>query len=223
VYETGIPVRSVVSVSHRVSRGIVDTAVEERANFIVLGREQHPSWAERVLSSVIDTVIREAPCEVAVLHGGLPSAGVRTVLIPFGENIHTRLALQIAPAICAYFRSDAKVVVVLDPERTEDARRIQLDKVNDLVRQSGLDAQVTTVAGKDVVEGVIDLARRADLLIMGGRSASFFGLLFGQSLTQEITARSACSVLWVREYEDNPSFWSGLVSRRAPEDEGSHG
>jgi basic amino acid/polyamine antiporter, APA family len=221
--ETGIQVRSVVSVSHRVSRGILDTAVEESANFIVLGREQHPSWPERVFSSVIDSVIRDAPCEVAVLHGGLPATGVRTVLIPFGENIHTRLAVEIAPAVCEYFGSHAQVGVVLEPETTPDARRIQLERVNDLMRQSGLDAQVTTVADMDVLEGVIALARQADLVVMGGRSASFFGLLFGQSLTQEITARSECPVLWVKEYEDNPSFWSGLVSRRTSQEEGNHG
>jgi hypothetical protein len=74
-----------------------------------------------------------------------------------------------------------------------------------------------------ILQGVVEWARQSDLVVMGGRSASFFGLPFGQSLTREITARSACPVLWVKEYEENPSFWSGLVSRRAPEDEGRHG
>jgi amino acid transporter/nucleotide-binding universal stress UspA family protein len=223
VERAGIAVRSLVAVAHRVSRGILETAIETQANFIVLGRDQRQTWLERVFSSVIDSVIREAPCEVAVLHGDLPAKGIRKVLIPFGENIHTQLAAELAPAVCDHFGSSAQILVVFEPETSEEAEREQLSKVDALLRATGLSAEVKTIRRTEILQGVVRQSRRADLIIMGGRSGDLFGLLFAQSLTKEITERSACPVLWVREYEEQPSFWAGLFSGPARKGEGRHG
>ena len=95
VQRQGVPVRSIVHVAHRISQGILDTAVDENANFIILGRTQHPTLIDRINAGVIDTVLDGAPCEVAILHGRVDPASVKNVLIPYGENIHTRLAFEI--------------------------------------------------------------------------------------------------------------------------------
>jgi nucleotide-binding universal stress UspA family protein len=223
VQEAGIPVRSLVNVAHRVSQGIVEAAVDEQANFIVLGRGQRETWLERVFSSVIDSVIREAPCEVAVLHGDLPPEGVSRVLVPFGENIHTRLAAELAPAICDYFHSTARLAVVFEPDTPDEAQSDQLTRARNLLQASGLDAQLKVTRNREILQGVVQQSRHADLIIMGGRSGDFLGLLFGQSLTQEITAQSACPVLWVTEYEEHPSFWTGLFSGPARQTESLDG
>jgi amino acid transporter/nucleotide-binding universal stress UspA family protein len=212
VERAGVPVRSLVDVAHRVSRGILQTAVETQANFIVLGREQKPTWLERVFSSVIDSVIREAPCEVAVLHGDLPEKGIRKVLIPFGENVHTQLAVELAPAICDHFGARAQVVVVVEAGISKEAERDQEAKVDSLLRAASLPAEVKIIRRPEILQGVVQQSKRADLIIMGGRSGDFVGLLLGQSLTQEITERSGCPVLWVKEYEEQPSFWTGLFA-----------
>jgi hypothetical protein len=69
----------------------------------------------------------------------------------------------------------------------------------------------------------VQQTKKADLLVMGGRSGDFLGLLFGQSLTQEITDRAACPVLWLNEYEEKPSYWQSLFHRAKKEVEERHG
>jgi amino acid transporter/nucleotide-binding universal stress UspA family protein len=222
VQEAGIPVRCVVEVTHRTSQGILETATEEQANFIILSREKRPTFFDRVQATVMDTMLDQAPCEVAVLHGQLPPGGVKNVLIPFGENIHTRLALEIAPAIVDHFKCKADVAVVFEPSMPKEERDQHLERIQSLLKESSLSAEVKVLKNKDVRQGIIQESKHADLIIMGGRSGEFLGLLFGQSLTQEITEQSASPVLWVNEYEEQPSFWTQLLNSFKKEGDEHH-
>jgi len=47
-------------------------------------------------------------------------------------------------------------------------------------------------------------------MLMGGKSGDFVELMFGLSLTREITERTNCPVLWVKEYEERESLWKSL-------------
>jgi amino acid transporter/nucleotide-binding universal stress UspA family protein len=221
--KSGMIVRPILRVSHRLSQGIIETAEEENCNFVILGREKLPTFFEKFFSSSIDSVIQEAPCEVAVLHGEIPSRGIRGLLIPFGHNIHTRLAVEIAPAFVDHFRCEARIAVVFEPDVPYSSRNQRMEEIRELVKANGLAARIDVVHDKDVLQGVLQQSKGTDLLLMGGRTGDFLGLLLGQSLTQEITERVACPVLWVKEYEERASFWSTLFKPFPKEVEERHG
>ncbi|MEO8168450.1 MAG: universal stress protein, partial [bacterium] len=210
IANAGIPARSIVQVSHRISQGILETAIEQQANFIILSRERHPTFLDQINASVIDTVLDRAPCEVAILHGELNTETVKNVMIPFSENIHTQLAFEIMPAILDHFKSKAEVVVVFEPDMPSVRKEEELQRIDERVRTSGIDAQVKVTHDKGILEGVVLQSKKSDLIIMGGRSGEFLGLLVGQSLTQEITEQAACPVLWVNEYEERTSLWKAF-------------
>jgi amino acid transporter/nucleotide-binding universal stress UspA family protein len=223
VRKEGVPVRSIVEVSHRISQGILETAIDQQANFIVLGRAQKPAFLDRIYASVIDTVLDKAPCEVAVLHGKVMPNDVKTVLIPFSENIHTRLAFEVAPALVNHFKAAAEIAVVFEPETSAFQEEELLKRIQAPTTDNKLSAETTTIKNKDILQGIVQQSKHADIVVMGGRSGEFFGLLFGQSLTQEITEQSACPVLWVNEFEEQPSFWSSLFKPVEKEVEEHHG
>jgi amino acid transporter/nucleotide-binding universal stress UspA family protein len=206
----GIPVRSMVRVAHRISQGIVDAATEEECNFIVLGREQGASFMDRFFYSVIDSVIQKSPCEVAVLHGQLPSGGVRRILLPFGRDIHARLALEMAPALVDRFQCEARIAMVVEPELGAAERAERLREIEELREASRLRAKVELVSSHDVLQGILQQAGQADLLVMGGRSGDFLQLLLGRSLSQEITDEAPCPVLWLTEFAEKESLWAAI-------------
>jgi len=210
---TGIPARSVIRISHRISRGIVETAIQENCNLLLLGRQQNPTFMERLFSSLIDSVLQESPCETVVLHGDLPPNGIRNILIPFGHNVHTRLAIEIAPALSEHFACITRVVVVFEPGVPLQVRQDQENRLRKVIKLSGLEALVEVVHDSDILPGVLHQAKSADLIVMGGRTGDFLELLLGQSLTQEITEQAPCPVLWLKEYEEPESFWAGLFRR----------
>ncbi len=207
----GIPVRGIVKVSHRISQAIVETATEENCNFIILGRHKNPTFLQRFFSSVIDTVIQESPCEVAVLHGEFASSKVKNILIPFGRNLHAILATEIAPAFAAHFGAKLQLTIVFEPGLPVDERNRLMKEANDQVLELNLPATVKPVYDMDVLEGVLAESRKADMIVMGGKTGEFVELLFGRSLTQEITNQSHCPVLWVKEFEEKESFWASLL------------
>jgi basic amino acid/polyamine antiporter, APA family len=209
--ENGFEVRSLVKVSHRISQGIVDSAIEEDCNFVIIGRQKHPSFLDRVFSSLIDTVLYKSPSEVAVLHGDLIKENVRTILVPFATNIHTRLAIEVAPALLEYFNAELRVIVVIDPRSPADDRMKRILEVNRILTDNSLPAEAEPVIERDVLYGILQQSKSADLLLMGARSGDFIELLLAQSLTQEITERAKCPVLWVKEYEEKRSFWTSLL------------
>jgi amino acid transporter/nucleotide-binding universal stress UspA family protein len=212
--EADIPERSIIRVSHRISQGIIDTAVEENCNFIVMGRQKRPDFFDRVFSSLIDSVIQKVPTETAILHGACAVGDLKTILIPFGVNIHTRLAMEIAPALADYFGARLRVAVVLTSGMTKAQREERMNNVRGMVEQYNLEADLVVIKERDVLKGIIGLSKGADLLLMGGRSGDFMELLFASSLTREITEQALCPVLWVKEYEEREPFWYALIKKQ---------
>ena len=221
--DEGMRVRSMVKVAHRISQGIVDTAEEERCNFIIIGRQKDPTFLERFFSSVIDSVIQQSPCEVAVLHGKLPPRKIKNMLIPFAHDIHTRLAVEIAPALAAHFKCKVHIGVVDEPESARGSLRERMGKINRLLKENGLTASIDIIRNKGVHQGVVELSRKADLMVMAGRTGDFLELLLRRSLAQEITEDAACPVLWVKEYQEREPFWSSLLKSSPKEVEERHG
>jgi amino acid transporter/nucleotide-binding universal stress UspA family protein len=203
--------RSLVKVSHRISQGIVDTAIEEDCNFVIMGRQKRPSFLDRLFSSLIDTILSKSPCEVAILHGDLAPDKIRTILVPFAANIHTRLAIEVAPALQEHFKANLRVIVVMDPRMPPVERKERISSVNQLLTDNSLSGEAEPIIETDILRGILQQSRNADLLLMGARSGDFLELLLAQSLTQEITEKVSCPVLWVKEYEEKRPFWLSLM------------
>jgi nucleotide-binding universal stress UspA family protein len=214
--EDGIPCRSIIKVAHRISEGIVDTALEEDCNFIVIGRLKNPKLFDRIFSTLIYTVLQKSPSEAAIMHGEFPEGAVRNILIPYGANIHTRLALEVAPALAEYFQAAVKIAVVFEYGVPKADRDALIHTIQEIMQANGLVAEIVVIKESDVLQGILRLSKGADLVLMGGRTAEPFELFFATSLTRQITEQVACPVLWVREYEEHVPFWRSLLLARTP-------
>jgi amino acid transporter/nucleotide-binding universal stress UspA family protein len=209
--ESGLKARSIIKVARSISKGIVDVAEEQDCNFIILSRQKDPTFLERLFSSVIDSVLQDSPCEVAVLHGELDSRPVKNILIPYSVDIHTRLALEVAPALSEYLGGTVTLGVVMEPWLSYEAREERLRDIKKRLAEYSLPVKIDVVSDEGVLHGVIKLSRNADLILMAGRTGDFLELLLRRSLVQQITEETRCPVLWVKEYEEKESFWISLL------------
>jgi nucleotide-binding universal stress UspA family protein len=175
-----------------------------------------------LFSSVIDSVLQKSPCEVAVLHGEIHTRPIRNILIPYSEDIHTRLALEVAPALAGHFGSKVTLGVVMDPELSFAESDERLQRIRERLVEYNLSADIDVVTNDGILQGVIILSQRADLILMGGRTGDFMELLLRRSLVQEITEETHCPVLWIKEYEEKESFWISLL-RSSPKEVDHHG
>jgi amino acid transporter/nucleotide-binding universal stress UspA family protein len=208
--EATVPSKSIVKISHRISSGIVDTALEEGCNFIVTGRKKSHSLASRFFSSAIDMVLQKTTNEVAILHGEIKPGGIKNILIPYNKDIHTRLAIELSPALMNYFNVPVTIGLVLSPTTNSLNKQLIISQINQILDENNVTATIETIIDTDILHGVLKLSKDTDLLVMGGKSGDFVELLFANSLTREITEKVNCPVLWLKEYEERQSFLVSL-------------
>lgn len=217
VKKSGLRYRTILKVSHKISEGIVETAEEEEANFIILGRQKEPNFMEKFFSSVINSVIQRSTCEVAVLHGRIDPKKIKNILVPYGTDIHTRLALEVVPALSEHFKATPRIGVVVEPNSPPNEESKRITEIHKLLAEANLKAPLSIARGKGILQGLVQMTKKYDLLVMGGQTGDFLELLLRRSLTQEITEESHCPVLWVKEYEPQKSFWKSLFTSNIKE------
>ena len=116
----GVDVRTVVRIGRRASEGVIELATEEESDLIIFGwggRTQRPARraAENVFSPTIDEVVRDAPCDIAVIkQRGISE--VRRILAPVRGGPHAELALGFADALGRAFHADVDVLHVVPPD-----------------------------------------------------------------------------------------------------------
>jgi amino acid transporter/nucleotide-binding universal stress UspA family protein len=215
----GVRARAIVKVAHRISQGIVETADVEECNFIIVGRSKRPTVMERLLSSIIDHVVKRAHCEVAVVHGELPSAGTGRIVIPYGGDVHARLAVELCPALQRQFEIVSVLGRAAPAQELEQLRA----EISTLATENGLSPRISVLQDDDTLRALLRSLRSTDLVVMGGRTGEPLEYVFGRSLGQQVTDAAPCAVVWVREYEERKSFWSGLLSPQRAEGVTSRG
>jgi hypothetical protein len=208
--ESGLPSRSLIKISHRISRGIYDTATEEDCNFILMDRGKSSNFFERFFSSVIDSVLQKSTTEVAILHGEIKPGEIKKILIPYSDNIHTRLAAELTPALKEFFNAEISFAVVFSPKITMEEQQAKVDQINTLLSENEISANILSIAESDILQGILKLSVGHDLLVMGGKTGDFIELLFEKSLVREITEQVKCPVLWLKEFEERESFLLSL-------------
>ena len=212
--KNGIPSKSIIKISHRISHGIIDAADEENCNFIITGRRKRGTISHRIFSSVMDNVLHDATHDAAILHGEIKDPSkIKKILIPFSGDIHTEFAAEMTPALVDFFGAKITVGIVFNPDTTLEHRQQQIDNVHDLIAGSSLSAEIETVVNADILQGVIRLAANCDLLVMGGKARDYVELIFAKSLVTEITEQVMCPVLWLKKYEEKPSLLSSLFKK----------
>ncbi len=208
--ESAIPSKAIIKISHRISRGIYDTFIEENCNFILMDRKKSRSFLERFFYSVIDSVLQKSTNEVGILNGEIKPEKIKNILIPFGGDIHTQLAAEIAPALKDFFNAEIRFGIVFSPKTSDQEKNNKTEQINNLLLENKISAKVVTIVDTDIVKGILKLSRNNDLLVMGGKTGDFIELLFSKSLVREITEQVECPVFWLKEFEEREGFFFSL-------------
>jgi nucleotide-binding universal stress UspA family protein len=204
----GTAIHPIVRIGRRAAEGIVEAAAEQESDLIIFGwggkaqpgRDGH---GPTVFSPTIDEVVRESPCDIAVVK----QRGVREikrVLVPVRGGPHAELAVRFADAIAQ--RHDAEVVVLhLVPPGVTLAVRAQAERaLAAFVRQHLHGRSEATVReAPNFRNAILREAEKADLVVMGASAApggNGQSHLFG-ALPEAIASRARPSVVVVKTRE----------------------
>lgn len=203
----GLLVRVVVKVSHRISFGISETALEERCNLIVMGRPRHTGLLGRFAATIVDRVVRAAPVQVVVVTAEHWPEQIGTVLLAYEQGPHAELSADLAAAFGGKDPTRVRAVHVLPVAATpEEQRSARETMARELGGRCPADDQCVVQAG-DIVSGLLGQSDGADVIVIGGTEAGMLEQLLGYAPPLELADRTNRPVLTVYEMAAEPARW----------------
>src|SRR5579884_318160 len=197
--ERGVPARAVLKIDRRVSHGILQTVWEEECNFLVLGRPVTSSLLERLVGSIVERVLQNAPCRVGVVYGSLGSDGVRGVVVPVTAGANARLAAELAPAFGRRLGVPVRAVTVVPPELTADEASRLVAPVQDMLAGATQLPPLAVVRARDVIQGLVATIAADELVVIGAPSTDPVAALVGQTVPGTLAALGRNPVIVVRD------------------------
>ncbi len=205
----GVELRTLVRIGRRAAEGILETAAEEDADLIVFGWSGTPGGRRgtpAVFSPTIDAVVREPPCDIAVVkQRGV--AEVHRILVPVRGGPHAELALRFADALGRRMDAEVAALHVLPPGSGEQVRAEAERALGSFIRQHARGGSVPLVReALNVRSAILREARTADLLVMGAavpaggagtQPSPEDGALFG-ALPEHVAQRARTTVIVVK-------------------------
>jgi glucosyl-3-phosphoglycerate synthase len=202
--------RRVVRIGRRAAEGVLEAAREMDTELIIFGwggkqpASPRSGAAGPVFSTTIDEVVRDSPCDIAVVKQGGP-AELKRILVPIRGGPHAELALRLADALA--HANDGQVVALhLLPSGTAQGIRAQSERaLSHFIRQHA-DGQVEQAVREavNIRNSILREAEAADAVVMGASAVPATnhgeGFLFG-ALPEAVAARSRKTVIVVKTRE----------------------
>jgi amino acid transporter/nucleotide-binding universal stress UspA family protein len=195
--EVNVPVHSLIRLGRDEVKGIFHTARQRRATLMVLDWRGYTRSRGRSFGHVIDRLVDNPPCDVAVVsYKGLD--GVKRILVPAGGGPHAALAASLAAQLGVYFDASVTMLNICTHEFTPEERKRRLERLK--ATTEGMDFafmyQVSPAA--DTVEGILAQAVDYDLVLVGAAwRRPFAQVLFG-NIPERLAAQCPKTVIMVK-------------------------
>ena len=204
----GTQIHPIVRIGRHAAEGIVEAAAELDADLLVFGwGGKTPSVRDGFsgpFSSTIEEVVRDAPCDIAVVKQR-GAREIKRIIVPVRGGPHAELAMRFADAI-AQRHGAALIVLHIVPPGITLAVRAQAERaLQAFVRLHATGPTETVVReAANVRNAIVKEADRADLVVMGAAAAQTSGEasthLFG-AMPEAIATRSKSTVVVVKTRE----------------------
>jgi nucleotide-binding universal stress UspA family protein len=201
-HSPAIEVRSLVRVSTQVWQGVLDAAREEQAALILFGWKGWTNSAHRIFGGTIDEVVRNAPCDIAVVKQ--PSlAGARRILLPVRGGPHGLLTLRLATGLAERLDGRVTALHIEQPGLDEDEATADREQVEALLAQAGDPSRVDSlvVVADSIETAILRAARGHEIVVMGATPGDpRTPFLFG-AITEGVAQRLKRTVVVVKSHE----------------------
>jgi amino acid transporter/nucleotide-binding universal stress UspA family protein len=201
--ERGVTVRPVVKIGRRISHGLVQTAREERCNFLIIGQPHKQSVLERVVSSIVERVLQNAPCQVGVLYGSVRHGAVREVVVPVTKGVNSVLAARLASTFAGWFDARIRPITVIGRGLSADNVHKFTEQALATLREAELEAELEVLRRKELARGLLRFIRPNQLVLLGAPSIGPIVPLIGETIPAMIARRGLNPVLVVREVQEH--------------------
>jgi uncharacterized hydrophobic protein (TIGR00271 family) len=148
------------------SEGILSAVDEEKVDLLVLGWEGHLQPGDTRRDPVLNPIMRRAQCNVALVHGDLPSQPTR-VLVPSAGSPHAALALELGQELADPDDGVVTLVSMVTEDHPEQQAQQELRETRSEADVVSKNIEERILEVESVQESILTQAKDADLLILG--------------------------------------------------------
>ena len=205
----GTTIHPIVRIGRRAAEGIIEASGEQEADLVIFGWGGKAPIAREgmgptVFSPTIDEVVRDSPCDIAVVKQR-GATDIKRILVPVRGGPHAELAVKFADAIARTHGARVAVLHLVPPGITATVRAQAERALAAFIKQHlhGTGDAILREA-PNVRTAILREADKSDLVVMGA-SAQPFGAdgesyLFG-ALPESIATRAKPTVIVVKTRE----------------------
>ncbi|NJL85432.1 MAG: universal stress protein [Leptolyngbyaceae cyanobacterium SM1_1_3] len=196
-----LPVHTQVRVAHEVAHTLLEIVKERHINLILMEWQRRTNTPDRILGTVVDTIVRQAPCHVVVFRPGRSKHFDRW-LLPLAGGPNAQKALQLLPALATLGKPQVYLCHISTPQ--EDRSYDSLPQLRQAARKlkSQLNAAVETVTlqNDSIATAIAQLARihHSDVILLGASREGLLSHVLKGNIPIEIAQYSDCHILLVR-------------------------
>ena len=193
-----------------VSRGLEELAEERHADLIIVGSSSRASLGRVFAGNVGDSLLRQAPCPVAIAPRGFRDRGEgppRVVGVAFDGSPNAERALAAASALAGRAEATMRLIAAAPPAAAAQSRQQlaeRLDRARDQL-PSELRAAALLVEGPPVPAILEELERGIHVLFIGSRGFGPIRKSLMGSVSAALVRSALCPVIVVPPTaEDHP-------------------
>ncbi|QFS48433.1 chloride channel protein [Nostoc sphaeroides] len=198
-----IPLHTQIRVTHDVAQAILETINEQNIDLILMGWKGTTSTPGRIFGNVVDTVIRQATCEVVLVKLGTTEQSFNRWLVPMAGGPNSPLAIKLLPALIT-LGNDPKIGLtqVFKPSELKPDMSVSEQAIRHLMRRRKLSSTVVAlpVQANSVAEGVINLVKTEgyDVVVLGASQEGLLQQAIQGNIPEAIASGVESTVILVR-------------------------
>ncbi|MFB0519730.1 MAG: amino acid permease [Acidobacteriota bacterium] len=203
------PVNSLIRVAHHIPEAIVDTVKDNEIDLTILGWKGYSQTRYRLMGTVLDSVVKYAPSDIAVLRLR-EIKELKSIFLPTAGGPHARFAAEIASFIARNTQATLTAGIVIDPALSPEQREKQLewlDKTFEDVNLGEVKLEKKAIEASSVLVGIIQESSKHDLVIIGSSNEPIWRRLFFGTIPKIVAKQSPTSVMMVKKYEGAILSW----------------
>ncbi|MCC5656803.1 chloride channel protein [Nostoc sp. XA010] len=198
-----IPLHTQIRVTHDVAQAILETINEQHIDLILMGWKGNTSTPGRIFGNVVDTVIRQATCEVVLVKLGTTQQSFNRWLVPMAGGPNSPLAIKLLPALIT-LGNDPQIHLtqVFKPSELKPDMSVSEQAIRHLMRRRKLSSTVVAlpVQANSVAEGVINLVKTEgyDVVVLGASQEGLLQQAIQGNIPEAIASGVESTVILVR-------------------------
>ncbi|MEI6442066.1 MAG: chloride channel protein [Nostocales cyanobacterium ELA583] len=201
-----IPIHTQIRVAHDIAQAILETTKERYIDLIFMGWKGNTSTPGRIFGNVVDTIVRQANCDVVLVKFGNnvhSLAQFKRWLIPMAGGPNAPIAIKLLPALVNLENDiEIRLTQVVKPWETAPDMTILEESTRQLMRNRNLHSNVVAASlqAESVAQGVIELVKTEDfdVIVLGASREGLLQQAIQGNIPEEIASGVDSTVILVR-------------------------